>query len=174
MTLLEASFCNIHENHKRLFTLIRTWWDYVGPVHDIIVLINIHSSKYSKSRFSQNTTNFNVDKYPTRCNSMQIFIHCKVTLHVSGVTAPIIRSTKNCNPNLRYRSKKKTNFINYIKHLPISFFKSARIGNYIIIIIVIQTSFVSTFSYGCKHFGIPNMCTFTGCTLNIVQEFAWW
>jgi len=34
----------------------------------------------------------------------QIFIYCKVTLHVSGVTAPIIRSTKNCNRNLRYRS----------------------------------------------------------------------
>jgi len=26
---------------------------------------------------------------------MQIFIHCKTTLHVSGVTAPIIRSIKN-------------------------------------------------------------------------------
>jgi len=25
---------------------------------------------------------------------MQIFIYCKATLHVSGVTAPIIRSTK--------------------------------------------------------------------------------
>jgi len=37
----------------------------------------------------------NVNKNPTRCNSMQIFIYCKVTLHVSGVTAPIIRSTKN-------------------------------------------------------------------------------
>jgi len=36
---------------------------------------------------------FNVNKNPTRCNSMQIFIHCKVTLHVSGVTAPIIRRT---------------------------------------------------------------------------------
>ena len=31
--------------------------------------------------------------------------HCKVTLHVSGVTAPIIKSTKNCNRSLRYRSK---------------------------------------------------------------------
>jgi len=30
---------------------------------------------------------------------MQIFIYCKVTLHVSGVTAPIIRSTKKCNRN---------------------------------------------------------------------------
>ena len=35
---------------------------------------------------------------------MQIFIHCKITLHVSGVTAPIIRSIKNCNRSLRYRS----------------------------------------------------------------------
>jgi len=30
--------------------------------------------------------------------------HCKVTLHVSGFTAPIIRSTKNCNRSLQYRS----------------------------------------------------------------------
>ena len=35
---------------------------------------------------------------------MQIFIYCKATLYVSGVTAPIIRSTKNCNCSLRYRS----------------------------------------------------------------------
>jgi len=41
---------------------------------------------------------------PTRCNSKQMFIYCKVTLHVSGVTAPIIRSTKNCNRSLRYSS----------------------------------------------------------------------
>ena len=40
---------------------------------------------------------FNVNKNPTRCKSMHIFIYCKVALHVSGVTAPIIRSTKNCN-----------------------------------------------------------------------------
>jgi len=26
----------------------------------------------------------NVNKGPTRCNSMQTFIHCHVTLHVSG------------------------------------------------------------------------------------------
>ena len=36
------------------------------------------------------------------CNSMQIFIYCKATLHVSGVTAPIIRSIKNCTRSLRY------------------------------------------------------------------------
>jgi len=34
---------------------------------------------------------------------MQTFIHCKITLHVSGVTAPIIRSIKYCNRSLRYR-----------------------------------------------------------------------
>ena len=44
-----------------------------------------------------------VNKSPTRCNSMQSdLFHCKVTLHVSGVTAPIIRSTKNCNRSLRH------------------------------------------------------------------------
>ena len=51
-----------------------------------------------------------------RCNSMQIFIYCKATLHVSGVTAPIIRNIKNCTRSLRYRSyyegnsKSKGNF----------------------------------------------------------------
>jgi len=46
----------------------------------------------------------NINKNPTRCNSTQIFIYCKVTLLVSGVTAPIIRGTKKCNRSLRYRS----------------------------------------------------------------------
>ena len=35
---------------------------------------------------------------------MQIFIHCKTTLNVSGVTASIIRSIKNCTRSLQYRS----------------------------------------------------------------------
>ena len=35
---------------------------------------------------------------------MQIFIYCKATPHVSCVTAPIVRSIKNCTRNLRYRS----------------------------------------------------------------------
>ena len=43
-------------------------------------------------------------KGPTRCNSTQTFIYCRVTLHVSGVTAPIIRSTKNCICYLWYKS----------------------------------------------------------------------
>ena len=43
-------------------------------------------------------------KFIVGCNSMQIFIHCKTTLHVSGVTAPIIRSIKTCTRSLRYRS----------------------------------------------------------------------
>jgi len=38
-----------------------------------------------------------------------------------------------------------------------------------LIIIVIPTSFVSTSSYCCKHFGIPKVCTFTWCTSNMVQ-----
>jgi hypothetical protein len=32
--------------------------------------------------------------------------HFKVTLHVSRVTAPIIRSAKNCNRSLRYRHQR--------------------------------------------------------------------
>ena len=60
----------------------------------IFVSTSLHlSDKYART---------NVNKIPTRCNSMQIFIYCKVTLYVSGVTAPIIRSTKNCNRSLRY------------------------------------------------------------------------
>ena len=35
---------------------------------------------------------------------MWIFIYCEVILRVSGVAAPIIRSTKNSNCSLRYRS----------------------------------------------------------------------
>jgi len=46
-----------------------------------------------------------LNKSPTRCNSMQSdLFHCKDTVRVSGVTAPIIRGTKNCNRSLRYRS----------------------------------------------------------------------
>ena len=47
---------------------------------------------------------YNVNKNPTRCNSMRIFIYCNAALHVSGVTTPNIRSIKNCNRSLRYRS----------------------------------------------------------------------
>jgi len=38
------------------------------------------------------TWRINVNKKSNRCNNMQIFIHCKTSLHVSGVTAPIITS----------------------------------------------------------------------------------
>jgi len=46
-----------------------------------------------------------LNKDPTGCNNMQSdLFYCKVTLHVSGFTAPIIRSNKKCNRSLRYRS----------------------------------------------------------------------
>ena len=51
-----------------------------------------------------------MNKNPTRCNSMQIFIYCKITLHTSGVTTPIIRSAKDCNRSLRYRSYYRYSF----------------------------------------------------------------
>jgi len=71
-------------------------WDQIGILQykRIPTLVRILNSRFCASQFI-------VNKNPTRCNSMQIFIHCKVTLHVSGVTAPIIRSTKNCNRNVR-------------------------------------------------------------------------
>jgi hypothetical protein len=40
-----------------------------------------------------------------------------------------------------------------------TFLKSTWICFNVIIITVIPTSFVSTFSYCCKHFGIPQKCT---------------
>jgi len=44
--------------------------------------------RYTKQRdINKNPTNATVSRY--------LFIHCKVNLHVSGVTALIIRSTKN-------------------------------------------------------------------------------
>ena len=55
--------------------------------------------------FINQRTTCTISKNPTRCNSMQIFIYCVATLHVSGVTASIIRNTKNCNRSLRYRSQ---------------------------------------------------------------------
>ena len=54
-----------------------------------------------------NTNSLHINKNPTRCNSRQSdLLYCKVTLHVSRVTAPIIRSTKNCIRSLRYRHPK--------------------------------------------------------------------
>jgi len=65
-----------------------------------------HTHKYlSKYLHINSHLKFTLNKSPTRCNSMQSdLFHCKVTLHVSGITAPITRSTKNCNRSLRYRS----------------------------------------------------------------------
>ena len=56
-------------------------------------ICNISHSKKKWARNSQfikiNPTRCNnANKGPTRCNSMQTFIHCHVILHVSGVTHP--------------------------------------------------------------------------------------
>ena len=77
-------------------TLTELVWLRVGTSNGLLWI------RYWNFRFHKVMLN-NFNKNPTRCNSMQIFIYCKVTLHVSGVTAPIIRSTKNCNSSLRYR-----------------------------------------------------------------------
>jgi hypothetical protein len=53
------------------------------------------------------------------------------------------------------------------------FLRSTWIRFNVTVIIVTLTSFVSTFCYCCKHFGIPKMFTFTWCTLNMVQWLAW-
>jgi len=71
----------------------------------VISHLHLHLGRFQEESLvidNNSLFSFNVNKNPTRCNSMQIFIHCKVTLHVSGVTAPIIRITKNCNHSLRY------------------------------------------------------------------------
>jgi len=38
------------------------------------------------------------------------FFYCKITLHISGVTGPIIRSARNCNRRLRYRSYYRSSY----------------------------------------------------------------
>jgi len=79
------------------------WWFWYSRRQQMleITIRNSHLHIIRKCRLIRSLIDI-VNKNPTRCNSMQIFIYRKVTLHVSGVTAPIIRSTKNCNRNLRY------------------------------------------------------------------------
>jgi len=45
---------------------------------------------------------------------MQIFIYCKVTINVSGVTAPIIRNTKNCNRSLYLYRRLRLQFLVFL------------------------------------------------------------
>ena len=66
--------------------------------------VTVTSEHYSTWKHKSRKVKTMLIKGPTWCNSMQTFIHCKVTLHVSRVTVPIIRSTKNCNRYLWYRS----------------------------------------------------------------------
>jgi len=88
---LNEAFLNLEKSARNMGLVIsqeKTVYMYKWKGHNI-------ASGHCKRKLS-------VNKNPTRCNSMQIFIYFKVTLHVSGVTAPII-STKNCNRSLRYR-----------------------------------------------------------------------
>jgi len=48
---------------------------------------------------------FILNKSPTIRNNMQSdLFHCKVTIHISGFTAPINKNTKNSKRSLRYSS----------------------------------------------------------------------
>jgi len=67
-------------------------------------LLNISYVTLANDQLDEQIFNTMLIKGPTWCNSMQTFIYCRVTLHVSGVTAPIIRRTKNCICYLWYKS----------------------------------------------------------------------
>ena len=60
---------------------------------------------------------------------MQIFIYCKATLHVSGITAPLIRSINPLTPNDRYSvrtaplTSKRCLLYIYSTHIGTEYFK---------------------------------------------------
>jgi len=82
----------------RSFHTVSSWCFYSG-----ISLLPVWYRWISSSCFR--ALYFNINKSPTRCISMQSdLFYCRITLHVSGVTAPIIRSAKSCKRGLRYRS----------------------------------------------------------------------
>ena len=68
-----SSFMRFLYHTQRHKTIGRT------PLHEFYSRCSVHRKSWLKKS--------------NRCNSMQIFIYCKFTLHVSGVTAPIIRGT---------------------------------------------------------------------------------
>jgi len=70
----------------------------------VLLILPMNITKSSQQVMDTHKKLSNLNKNPNSCNNMQIFIHCKTTLHVSGVTAPIIRSIKNCTRSLWYRS----------------------------------------------------------------------
>jgi len=74
------------------------WLSYVAFPE----IYSLSDTKCVNCLVSFSKSHWHINKNPTRCNSMQIFT--AKSLHVSGVTAPIIRSTKNCDHSLQYRS----------------------------------------------------------------------
>jgi hypothetical protein len=78
-----------------------------GPIVKNITTIDIKNQKCKN-----NLLWYYINICPTRSNCMQfISFYFKITLHVSGVGTPIIRSTLNCNHSLRYRSKYRCTYL---------------------------------------------------------------
>ena len=74
---------------------------------DALVLSN--TREWCRCKFLEN----NVNKGPTRCNSMQTFILCRVTLHVSGVMHPSsgVLKTVSATSGLRHGNGTITSFL---------------------------------------------------------------
>jgi len=74
---------------------------------DALVLSN--TREWCRCKFLEN----NVNKGPTRCNSMQTFILCRVTLHVSGVMHPSsgVLKTVSATSGIRHGNGTVTSFL---------------------------------------------------------------
>jgi len=78
------------EDADRLYWAISQHWVVAVNTNEIAEkLINLHNIfvQIKKKRILNTLFHaswFDVNKGPTRCNSMQTFIHCHVTLHQSG------------------------------------------------------------------------------------------
>ena len=76
------------------------------------LLGNSPASEFRRLAITQKKA-YNVNKGPTRCNSMQTFIHCHVTLHVSGVMHPPsgVLKTVSATSGVRHGNGTVTSFL---------------------------------------------------------------